>query len=158
MFQNLCKTYIISILLLQCRCGSIDATSTPLIQPVVKLVFISEEIQRYDLNSTCEQILQRYKDVTSVLSLEGTAIEWKQKETPYSLWRKILEHIIEHNASVLISFLPPKKNYVLVDVLSKSDIPIIGLQSLTEEFYKTYQVSSKQLHKTYFFFTFSFKL
>lgn len=143
MFQNLCKTYIISILLLQYRCGSIDATSTPLIQPVVKLVFISEEIQRYDLNSTCEQILQHYKDVSSVLSLQGTAIEWKQKETPYSLWRKILEHLIEHNASVVISFLPPKKNYVLVDVLSKSDIPIIGLQSLTEEFYKTYQVRSK---------------
>lgn len=158
MFQNLCKTYIISILLLRCRCGSIDATSTPLIQPVVKLVFISEEIQRYDLNSTCEQKLQRYKDVSSVLSLQGTAIEWKQKETPHSLWRKILEHIIEHNASVVISFLPPKKNYVLVDVLSKSDIPIIGLQSLTEEFYKTYQVRSKQLHKTYFVFTFSFKL
>ncbi|XP_022797093.1 glutamate receptor ionotropic, NMDA 2A-like [Stylophora pistillata] len=145
MFQNFCKTYIVSISLLQCLCGSINTITTHAVQPVVKFVFISEEIQRHDLNSTFEHILKRYTDVSSLLSLQGTALAWNQKETPHFLWRKIQEHIIEQNASMVISFLPPKKNYVLVDVLSKSAIPIIGLQSLTEEFYKSYQESSLYL-------------
>ena len=156
MFHNLSTAFTVAILLLQWLCGSFNAITTPSSQPVVKLVFISEEIQQYDLNSTCELILKGFQDISSSLNLQGTAIEWKENETPYSTWQKFQENIIEQNASAVISFLPPKKNYLLVDALSKSVIPIIGLQSLTEEFYKSHQVRRQtDTHKNTFCFSHS---
>ena len=142
MLQSFYATFIAAIFLLQWNCGSFDETPTG--QPVITLVFISEETQYYSLKTAFEFFLKTENEgVFTLFSLEGIAIEWKKSDTPNSTYEKIQENIIKQNASVVVSFLPPKKNYILVNALSKAVIPIIGLESLTEEFYSSKKVSEQ---------------
>ena len=113
----------------------------------VKVVFILEESQRDYLKTAFDVFLK--ENVNSSLlnlnvDLEGVIVEWKQKETPHSAWTKIKENVIEGNASVVVSFLPSWKNQVLVHALSKSDVPLIGIESLTKELHRNNKVSIHQ--------------
>ena len=142
MLQSFYKNCIAAVFLLQWMYGCFNAITTPTVQPVVTLVFISEETQHYtDLKTAFEFLLQKENEGSTVFSLEGITVEWKKNDTPNLTYEKIQENIIKQNASVVISFLPPKKNYILVNALSKAVIPMIGLESLTEEFYSSKKVS-----------------
>lgn len=138
-------------------CGRFNAITTPTGHPVVKLVFISEETQHYNLKTAFEFFVKKENEgVSTLFSLEGIMIEWKKNDTPNSTYEKIQENIIKQNASVVISFLPSKNNHILVNALSKAVIPIIGLESLTEEFYSSKKVSEQAntLKDISFFFVF----
>lgn len=143
-------------------CGRFNAITTPTGHPVVKLVFISEETQHYNLKTAFEFFVKKENEgVSTLFSLEGITIEWKKNDTPNSTYEKIQENIIKQNASVVISFLPSKNNHILVNALSKAVIPIIGLESLTEEFYSSKKVSEQANTlkdiSCFFFFLFPFK-
>lgn len=146
MFQSIFMTCTLAILLLQWLCGSFNAIMTHAKQPVVKVVFIAEETQHraqhYDLKHAFDFFLNESEEETPFFDVEGVAVEWKNNDTPSLTWQKIQGNIINQNASAVISFLPPRKNHILVNALSKTAIPIIGLQSLTEEYY-----SSKKVRK-----------
>lgn len=121
-----------------------SATTSATNQSAVKVVFILEESQRDDLKTAFNVFLK--KNVNSALlnlnvDLEGVIVQWRRKDTPNSTWRKIKENVIEGNASAIVSFLPSWKNQVLVHALSKSDVPIIGIESLTKELYRNNKVS-----------------
>lgn len=148
MLQSFYATCIAAIFFLQWMCGSFNAITTPAGQPVVKLVFISEETEHYNLKTAFEFFLKTENEgVSTLFSLEGITVEWKKNDTPYLTYEKIQENIIKQNASAVISFLPPKKNHILVNALSKAVIPIIGLASLTEEFYSSKKVSEQTYTK-----------
>lgn len=157
MLQSFYTTCLAAIFLLQLMCG----TTTPVGQPVVTLVFISEESQYHNLKTAFEFFLKTGNEGASTLfNLQGNAIEWKKNDTPNSTYEKLQENIIKQNASAVISFLPPKKNHILVNALSKAVIPVIGLQSLTEEFFSGREVSEQAntlKDILVFFFLFSFK-
>lgn len=160
MLQSFYTTCLAAIFLLQLMCGRFNATTTPVGQPVVTLVFISEESQYHNLKTAFEFFLKTGNEGASTLfNLQGNAIEWKKNDTPNSTYEKLQENIIKQNASAVISFLPPKKNHILVNVLSKAVIPVIGLQSLTEEFFSGREVSEQAntLKDILVFFLFSFK-
>lgn len=133
-------------------CGSFNAITARASQPVVKVIFISEETQQYDLKSAFDVSVRDSQEVSSFLSVEGIAVEWKKKDTPHLTWQKIQENIIKQNASAVVSFLPPTKNHILENALSKTAIPIIGLQSLTEEFYRSKKVREQTYTNTLFLF------
>ncbi|XP_068747101.1 glutamate receptor ionotropic, NMDA 2A-like [Montipora capricornis] len=76
---------------------------------------------------------------SSLHNVEGITLEWRVKDTPYSVWKKIEQNVIVKNVSLVLSFLPSRKNQILVDALGKSIVPIIGLQSLREEVYSKHQ-------------------
>lgn len=144
MLQSFYTTCLAAIFLLQLMCGRFNATTTPVGQPVVTLVFISEESQYHNLKTAFEFFLKTGNEGASTLfNLQGNAIEWKKNDTPNSTYEKLQENIIKQNASAVISFLPPKKNHILVNALSKAVIPVIGLQSLTEEFFSGREVSEQ---------------
>ena len=144
MLQSFYTTCLAAIFLLQLMCGRFNATTTPVGQPVVTLVFISEESQYHNLKTAFEVFLKTGNEGASTLfNLQGNAIEWKKNDTPNSTYEKLQENIIKQNASAVISFLPPKKNHILVNALSKAVIPVIGLQSLTEEFFSGREVSEQ---------------
>lgn len=144
MLQSFYMTCLAAIFLLQLMCGRFNATTTPVGQPVVTLVFISEESQYHNLKTAFEFFLKTGNEGASTLfNLQGNAIEWKKNDTPNSTYEKLQENIIKQNASAVISFLPPKKNHILVNALSKAVIPVIGLQSLTEEFFSGREVSEQ---------------
>lgn len=124
------------IYLLLSKCVNFAVTTTTLDHPTAKLAFIFEEIHKEDLESTFDNILISF----SPLRLEGITIIWKVKDTPDLTWAKINENIILRNASVVLSFLPPWKNQVLVNVLSTSVIPVIGMESLIEDIYHNKKV------------------
>ena len=135
-------TCVAAIFILQWMCGSLNTITTPSGQPVVTLVFVSEETQHYHLNTAFEFFLKKQNDgVSTTFSLVGIKVEWKKNDTPNLTYEKIQEVIIKQNATAVISFLPPKKNHLLVNALSKAVIPIIGLESLTEEAYSSKKVS-----------------
>lgn len=161
MLQSFYTTCLAAIFLLQLMCGRFNATTTPVGQPVVTLVFISEESQYHNLKTAFEFFLKTGNEGASTLfNLQGNAIEWKKNDTPNSTYEKLQENIIKQNASAVISFLPPKKNHILVNALSKAVIPVIGLQSLTEEFFSGREVSEQAntlKDILVFFFLFSFK-
>lgn len=160
MLQSFYTTCLAAIFLLQLMCGRFNATTTPVGQPVVTLVFISEESQYHNLKTAFEFFLKTGNEGASTLfNLQGNAIEWKKNDTPNSTYEKLQENIIKQNASAVISFLPPKKNHILVNALSKAVIPVIGLQSLTEEFFSGREVSEQAntLKDILVFFLFSFK-
>ena len=160
MLQSFYTTCLAAIFLLQLMCGRFNATTTPVGQPVVTLVFISEESQYHNLKTAFEFFLKTGNEGASTLfNLQGNAIEWKKNDTPNSTYEKLQENIIKQNASAVISFLPPKKNHILVNALSKAVIPVIGLQSLTEEFFSSREVSEQAntLKDILVFFLFSFK-
>ena len=127
------------IYLLLSKCVNFAVTTTTLDHPTAKLAFIFEEIQKEDLGSTFDNILKE-AIIFSPLRLEGITIIWKVKDTPDLTWAKINENIILRNASVVLSFLPPWKNQVLVNVLSTSVIPVIGMESLIEDIYHNKKV------------------
>lgn len=159
MFQSFSTTFTLAILLLQWLCGSFNVITTSAGQPVVKVVFISEETKHYyDLKSAFDFFLKESQEVSTFFRVEGIAVEWKRNDTPSLTWQKIQENVIQQNASAVISFLPPGKNHILVNVLSKTAIPIIGLQSLTEECYSSKRVR-KQIYtqKDILFFVFLFR-
>lgn len=144
MLQSFYTTCVATSFLLQWMCGRFDALTTPTEHPVVKLVFIPEETQHYNLKTAFEFFLNKENEGFSTLfRLEGITIEWKKSDTPNLTYEKIQENIIEQNASAVISFLPAKENLILVNALSKAFIPIIGLESLTEEFYSSKKVSEQ---------------
>jgi len=145
MWQSFYTTCVAAVFLLQRMCGRFDAMKTTHTgHPVVKLVFISEETQHYNLKTAFEFFLKKENEgVSTLFSLEGITIEWKKRDTPNLTYEKIRENIIKQNASAVISFLPAKENHVLVNALSKDVIPIIGLESLTEEFYSSKKVSEQ---------------
>lgn len=135
-------TCVAAIFILQWMCGCFNAITTPSGQPVVTLVFVSEETQHYHLNTAFEFFLQKENEgVSTTFSLEGITVEWKKNDTPNLTYEKIQEIITKQNATAVISFLPPKKNHFVVNALSKAVIPIIGLESLTEEVYSSKKVS-----------------
>lgn len=160
MLQSFYTACLAAIFLLQLMCGRFNATTTPVGQPVVTLVFISEESQYHNLKTAFEFFLKKGSEGASTLfNLQGNAIEWKKNDTPNSTYEKLQENIIKQNASAVISFLPPKKNHILVNALSKAVIPVIGLQSLTEEFFSGREVreQANTLKDILVFFLFSFK-
>ena len=158
MLQSFYTTCLGAIFLLQLMCGRFNAVSTPARQPVATLVFISEETQHHNLKTAFEFFLKTENEGSSTLfNLQGITIEWKKNDTPHSTYEKIQENIIMQNASAVISFLPPKKNHILVNALGKAVIPVIGLQSLTEEFYSNRKVGEQANTKrqfVLFFFVF----
>ena len=157
MLQSFYSTCLAAIFLLQLMCGRFDAKTTPAVQPVVTLVFISEDTEHHNLKTAFEFFLKTENEGASTLSsLQGITIEWKKNDTPNSTYEKIQENIIRQNVSAVVSFLPPKKNYILVNALSKAVIPVIGLQSLTEEFYSDRKVSEQAntLKDIYVYFVF----
>ena len=93
-------------------------------------------------------IFSRKPSFFSPLRLEGITIIWKVKDTPDLTWAKINENIILRNASAVLSFLPPWKNQVLVNVLSTTVIPVIGMESLIEDIYN----NKKVRYEKYFFY------
>ena len=119
-------------------------TSEPSQQPVAKLVFFLEETQREDFDSALNTFLKEAVHFSSV-RVEGITVEWKIKDTPDSTWTKINENVIMANASAVISFLPSWKNQLLVNVLSKSVVPVIGMESLTEVRYNSNKVRKQTL-------------
>lgn len=133
-------TCTLAILLLQWLCGSFNAIMTHAKQPVVKVVFIFEETQHFDLKPAFDFFLNGSQEVSSFFDVERIAVQWKNNDTPSLTWQNIQGNIIKQNASTIISFLPPRKNHILVNTLSKTAIPIIGLQSLTEEYYNSKKV------------------
>lgn len=135
-------TCVAAIFILQWMCGSLNTITTPSGQSVVTLVFVSEETQHYHLNTAFDVFLKKQNDgVSTTFSLVGIKVEWKKNDTPNLTYEKIQEVIIKQNSTAVISFLPPKKNHLLVNALSKAVIPIIGLESLTEEAYSSKKVS-----------------
>ena len=144
MLQSSYTTCLAAIFLLQLMCGRFNALTTPAGQSVVTLVFISEETEHRNLKTAFEFFLKTENEGASTLfNLQGITTEWKKNDAPNSTYDKIQENIIKQNASAVVSFLPPKKNYILVNALSKAFIPVIGLQSLTEEFYSGRKVSEQ---------------
>lgn len=158
MFQSFSTTCTLAILLFQWLCGSFNASTTSAGQPVVKVAFIAEETQHYfDLKSAFDFFLKDRQEVSSFCSVEGITVEWKRNDTPSLTWQKIQGNITKQNASAVISFLSPRKNHILVNALSKTVIPIIGLQSLTEEYYSSKKVREQtctQTHEKPFCFLF----
>lgn len=108
---------------------------------MVKLVFILDETQRKDLKPAFDNFLKEAVN-SSFLNVKGITVEWKIKDSQESTWRKIKQNIIEQNASAVVSFLKPWRNQVLVNALSKSVVPVIGMESLTEELYSSKKVSA----------------
>ena len=106
----------------------------------VKIAFVLEQGQSEDLNSAFDVFLKESIMGSSLHNVEGITLEWKVKDTPYSFWRKIEENVIVRNVSLVLSFLPSRKTQILVDALSKSIVPIIGLQSFREVVYSMHQV------------------
>ena len=121
------------------KCVYFAVTTTTLDHPTAKLAFIFEEIHKEDLESTFDNVL-REAIIFSPLRLEGITVTWKVKDTPDLTWAKINENIILRNASAVLSFLPPWKNQVLVNVLSTSVVPVIGMESLIEDLYNNKKV------------------
>lgn len=139
--RSLLSRYTISfpfIYLLLSKCVNFAVTTTTLDHPTAKLAFIFEEIQKEDLGSTFDILKEAI--IFSPLRLEGITIIWKVKDTPDLTWAKINENIILRNASAVLSFLPPWKNQVLVNVLSTTVIPVIGMESLIEDIYNNKKV------------------
>jgi len=157
MFLSLFAKYASAVFLFQLMCVSyidIAITTSGRNRPLVKLVFILEETQRDDLKSAFDFLLKETVN-SSVFNVEGITLEWKTKETPNSTWSKIKANIIMENASAVVSFLPSWKNQVLVNALSKIDVPVIGMESLTGELYTSKKVGKhvlKQKHLISFAF------
>ena len=133
-------------------CVHLSKTTSATNRSAVKVVFILEESQRDDLNTAFDVLLK--ENVNSSLlnlsvNLEGVTMEWKRKDSPQSTWKKIKENVIDGNASAVVSFLPSWKNQVLVHALSRSDVPIIGIESLTKELYRNNKVRKHTLVKQY---------
>jgi len=120
------------------KCVNFAVTTTTLDHPTAKLAFIFEEIHEEDLESTFDILKETI--MFSPLRLEGITVIWKVKDTPDLTWAKINENIILRNASAVLSFLPPWKNQVLVNVLITSVIPVIGMESLIEDIYNNKKV------------------
>ena len=106
----------------------------------VKIAFILEQGQSKVFNSAYGVFLKESLMDSSLHNVEGITLEWRVKDTPYSVWKKIEQNVIVKNVSLVLSFLPSRKNQILVDALGKSIVPIIGLQSLREEVYSKHQV------------------
>lgn len=110
MLQSFYTTCLAAIFLLQLMCGRFNATTTPVGQPVVTLVFISEESQYHDLKTAFEFFLKKGSEGASTLfNLQGNALEWKKNDTPNSTYEKLQENIIKQNASAVISFCLRRK-------------------------------------------------
>lgn len=144
MFRSLFANYTSVIFFFQLifgQCIDFAITTSSLSQPVVKLVFILDETQRKDLKPAFDNFLKEAVN-SSFLNVKGITVEWKIKDSQESTWRKIKQNIIEQNASAVVSFLKPRRNQVLVNALSKSVVPVIGMESLTEELYSSKKVSA----------------
>lgn len=118
----------------QCKTSSVTNQST------IKIAFVLEYTQGEDqLITVFDDFLKENNNY--FYNVVGITLKWNRKDTPGSMWTKIEENVVNQNVTLVISFLPSCTNQLLVDALSKSIIPIIGLQSQTEELYSNNKVS-----------------
>lgn len=115
-------------------------TSSVTNQSAIKIAFVLEDTQSEDqLKTAFDDFLKENNNY--LYSVVGITVKWNRKDTPGSIWTEIEENLVNQNVTLVISFLPSCTNQLLVDALSKSIVPIIGLQSQREELYSNNKVS-----------------
>lgn len=137
---NACVSFVFLLHFLTASYVQQCKTSSVTNQSAIKIAFVLEYTQREDqLITVFDDFLKENNNY--FYNVVGITVKWNRKDTPGSMWTKIEENVVNQNVTLVISFLPTCTNQLLVDALSKSIIPIIGLQSQTEELYSNNKVS-----------------